>query len=306
MIKIYHRFFKGKELKELEEFRVGTWVDFYGEDENELSRISKMLNLEKDLLLDALDEHEVPRLDVDDGVIFVFARVPEKNNAEIVTAPLLIAIGKDFILTASKHKCSFLDAFRDGSKDFFTTQKTKTFFTFFSAINDSYAKNILETNKKIRSMKVRLEKIKPSDIIQFVDIERIFNEFLSALIPMNAVFEKILHGKYMEMYEDDKDLAEDVFLTSGQLIANTKSSHKNVVNIRDAYSNIMTHDLNRVMKILTSLTIILTIPTMIFSFYGMNVNLPFSNSHVSSIGIIVFTLFLSSLLLLIFRRNRWL
>jgi magnesium transporter len=94
---------------------------------------------------------------------------------------------------------------------------------------------------------------------------------------------------------------EDIFLSNGQLIETVRSTLRYVVNIRDAYSNIMTHDLNRVMKILTALTIILTIPTMIFSFYGMNVNLP----DFSYFGISIFTLVVSAFVFLIFLKKRW-
>lgn len=300
MIKIYHRAVKNK-LNELKEFKVGAWVDVTNPTEDEIQEVIKMLGVDASLLNDALDPYEVPRLEADGDVTYVFTRAPQVNNREIVTVPVLVAIGKSFVLTFSRSECSFLNDIRSGKKLVHTTQKTKFFMQVFSSLNFAYSGVLLGVNKKIRTIKVRLEKINNKDIVQFVDFEYILNDFLSALLPTNSVLQKILDGKHIPLYEEDKDLVEDIFLSNGQLVETVRSTLRYVVNIRDAYSNIMTHDLNRVMKILTALTIILTIPTMIFSFYGMNVTLP----HSSYFGIMIFTLVISVFVFLIFLKKRW-
>ncbi|RMD59430.1 magnesium transporter CorA family protein, partial [Candidatus Parcubacteria bacterium] len=126
------------------------------------------------------------------------------------------------------------------------------------------------------------------------------------LIPTSTILQNLLKGGYFPLYEEDEELVEDLLLSTNQLIEMSKATLKYIVNIRDAYSTIMSHELNRVMKILTSLTIILTIPTMIASFYGMNVALPWATSPLAFVGIILFTLVVSVLLLVLFIKNRWL
>lgn len=300
MIKIYHRAVKNK-LTELENFKVGSWIDVIDPTADEVKRIVEMLKVDESSLNDALDPFEVPRLESFDDVTYVFARAPQVRNSEIVTFPFLVAIGKNFVLTFSRHNFMFLDDIRSGKKPVYTTQKTKFFMQVFASLNASYSSVLIGTNKKIRAIKVRLERIDNKDIIQFVDLEHILNDFLSALLPTNSVLQKLLDGKHIPLYEEDKDLVEDIFLSNGQLIETVRSTLRYVVNIRDAYSNIMTHDLNRVMKILTALTIILTIPTMIFSFYGMNVTLP----HSSYFGVTLFTFIISVFVFLIFLKKRW-
>ena len=148
--------------------------------------------------------------------------------------------------------------------------------------------------------------ISNKDIVQFVRYESTLNNFLSALIPTNVSLDNLLTGKYLKLYEDDKDFIEDIFLMNEQLIASCKSNLRAISNIRDAYSTIMTNNLNRVIKILTVLTIVLTIPTMVASFYGMNVGIPGSGSPISFLIIIVGAFLLSGLVLLGFGMKGWL
>ncbi|MFH1426909.1 MAG: magnesium transporter CorA family protein [Patescibacteria group bacterium] len=306
MINIYHRAIKQAELRKIDNFQVGSWIEVFDPGEEEIKKIVKMLKVEEDLLIDALDPFEVPRLEQEAGVTYVFTQVPEKRENEIITFPLLIVIGKNFVLTVSKEKFSFLDSIKGLAGNIYTTQKTKFFLQIFSSINYQYNNFLIEINKGLRGIKIRLEKVGNKDIVQFVDFERILNDFISALVPTNSVLQKLLSGKHIAMFEEDKDLVEDLFLDNGQLIEMSKSTLKHVVNIRDAYSNIMTHSLNRIVKILTALTIILTVPTMIFSFFGMNVNLPYASSGFSYLIILGFTLFTSLFIFIIFARNRWL
>lgn len=300
MIKIYHCEHKEK-VSELEEFKAGAWIDVVNPSDEEIEKVVAMLGVEESLLRDALDPFEVPRLESEEDITYVYARVPKNSNSGIFTVPLLFAIGKDFVLTFSKVECGFFDNIRSGKKSVCTTQKANFFMQVFSLINISYLGYLNGINKKIRAMKVRLEHINNKDILQFVDFEYVLNDFLSALVPINSVLQKLLDGKHIKLYEEDEDLVEDVLLSNGQLIETAKATLTHATNIRNAYSNIMTHDLNRVMKILTALTILLTIPTMIFSFYGMNVSLPSS----SYFGVMIFTIVISILVFMVFLKKRW-
>ena len=306
MIKIYYRSIKEKRFSLLDAFKTGAWVNVSAPDEAEIEKLEKMLGVEKSLLQDALDPYEVPRIEKEDGAIYVFTRVPEIQSQEIITIPILIVLGDNFVLTIANKELRFLEKFTAEGTDFFTTQKTKLFLEIFLSINKQYDIFLISISKRIRGLKIKLEKMKNKDLIQFVDLERILNDFLSALIPTSAVLKKILDGRSIVLYEDDQDLIEDISLGNGQMIEMAKSSLKHVVNIRNTSFSIITHDLNRIMKILTALTILLTIPTMIFSFYGMNVEIPHANYPHIYIVIIFFTGLSSLLFLILLKKNRWL
>lgn len=305
MMKIYYRSVKEARLHTLDTFKAGTWINVYDPDEQDLKKIEKMLHVDKGLLHDALDPYEVPRLEREGGITYVFARVPKKDHNEIMTVPILVVVGDKFLLTISKERLDFLDDIINKRNDIFTTQKAKLFLEIFSSINRQYDLFIIGIGRSIRSLKVRLEKMSNKDLLYFVEFEKTLNDFLSSLTPTDSVLRKIIDGKSVVFYEEDRELIEDIFLGNGQMIEMTKSTLRHVVNIRSTYSNIITQELNRVMKILTSLTILLTIPTMIFSFYGMNVNLP--HTHPSSyIFILILTVFVALSIFMLFKKNRWL
>lgn len=305
MVKIYYKNLRKKELKSLPEFKVGSWVHAENPTQEEIRRLSTKLDLEESLLNDALDPNEVPRMESEDGITYIFTRAPYEIEQEISTLPLLIAIGDEFILTLSPKKLSFLEQFQKNQVDFYTTQRTKLFIQLFFAINSRYNTLLTNIGRRVREARVRIRKISKKDIVQFVNFESILNDFLASLVPTKNMIQKILSGSHLKLYEEDKELVEDLFLANGQLIESCKSTLKNITNIRGAYSTIMTQDLNRIIKLLTSLTILLTIPTIIASIYGMNVPLPFQESPLAFVGIMGVTVLISAILLFVFIKNEW-
>jgi magnesium transporter len=306
MIKIYYKSIKEKKSRILDRFRKGSWVDVCSPSEEEIESLVNMLDLDMDLIKDSLDEFEVPRLEIEKNIVYFFTRVPTGSGSEIRTSPMLLSIGPDFILTVSREKIDVISNFWQKRPELYTTQRAKLFLEILIAVNKEYGKKLVEINKSVRSLRVRLERINVKDIVRFVDLERILNDFLSALLPTNTALENILSGKKIHFYDDDKEIIEDLSVSYEQQIELAKSVLKHAVNIRGGYSNLMNHDLNRVIKILTALTIILTIPTMIFSFYGMNVSLPFEDSPIAILYIAGSTILISVGLFLLFARNRWL
>lgn len=306
MLKIYFRSVKEKKLNNINIFRKGSWIHAEDPSEQEIDNIVAMTNVDEILIRDAMDEYEVPRLEIDNKVSYIFTRAPYKKGEEIMTMPIMIAVGPDFVLTVSREKMPFFEQFINGKRNIYTTQKTKLFLEILSAVCNQYGIYLLNINKNVRTLRFNLKKMNISDIARFVDLEKVLNDFLSALIPTNTTLENIIKRGKLPSYEEDLEFVEDLSIDFEQQIEVAKSVLKHIINIRNAYSNVMTHDLNRVMKILTALTIILTIPTMIFSFYGMNVNLPFGASPLAFIYIIVGTMIFSIVLFFVFIKNRWL
>lgn len=307
MITIYHKTVKDTTPKVLENFKTGVWIDVIDPNDIELSRLANELSLEHDLLKDALDIYEVPRLEKEDGIVYVFTRVPyQDDNKRVLTIPMLVVLGTNFVLTLSREAVPAIDKLREAKVSFSTTQKTKLFLQIFSEINSAYTSFLTFISRRVRSLSSQIEQITNREISQFVSYEAVLNDFLGALIPTNSILNMLLSRKTIALYEGDVDLVEDLVLGSGQLIELAKSNLKNIVNIREAYATILTNNLNQVLKLLTSLTIILTVPMIISSFYGMNVTLPFADSPFAFVGIISITLGITLALLITFIRNRWL
>lgn len=308
MIEIYHKSIKEKVFRilDIKSFKNGSWVYAENIDDKELEMLAEKFSLDPGLLKDATDPYEVPRSEIKEGILYIFTRVPySAESGQILTTPLLIAVGANFLATVSQIHLPFLEKLIK-SEHFFTTQKTNLFLQIFSNITYAYNEFLTSINKQVRGISVKLNKITNADIIQFVGYEGILNDFLSALVPTNTILGHILSGKSLDLYPQDKDLIEDLSLSNGQLIEICRINLKNIVNIREAYSTIMANDLNRVIKLLTSLTIILTVPMIISSFYGMNIKLPFADSPFVFLGIIVVVLLISGILISLFIKNRWL
>ena len=141
--------------------------------------------------------------------------------------------------------------------------------------------------------------------MKLVAHESTLNDFLNALVPTNAFFQTLMAGKVLELYERDKDFMEDIFLSNNQIIERCKSNLKNIINTRGAYSTIMTNNLNRVIHLLTAITIVFTVPTIISSMYGMNITLPFSDSPIAFPAILGITFITMIVVIFVFIKKRW-
>ncbi|HEY4496622.1 MAG TPA: CorA family divalent cation transporter, partial [Candidatus Paceibacterota bacterium] len=205
MTKIYHKNIKDKKLEILNSFRIGSWIYVENPIEEELDSLSKEFKLDRSLLKDAIDVYEVPRMETEGKNIYIFSRFPYSEGGQTLTAPILLVMGEDFLMTVSLKKLPFLDRFTEEKIDFYTTQKTKLFLQLFSHINSSYNSFLNEINKKTRGLSIKADNIRNRDIIQFVSFEEIINDFLSSLVPTNNLLQNLLSGRSLKLYEDDKD-----------------------------------------------------------------------------------------------------
>lgn len=279
MITFYQKTITTRRLKIVDEFKVGSWVHVEDPSEEDLVKLEHELGLDRGLLLDAVDPYEVPRVEEYHGTTYIFTRIPYEEGEKISTAPILLGVAESFVFTVSRKKLAFFDRFVDGSIEFNTTQKVRFMLHMLSEVDSAYARFITLINKEVRRLSARLSgTIENQDIIRFVNFETILNDLLDALVPTNSALSKLLSGKFLSLRDEDKAYAEDVFLSNGQLVELCKTNLRAIMNIRNAYSTIMTNNLNRVIKLLTALTIIFMLPNIVVGMYGMNVPLPFADS----------------------------
>ncbi|MDD4931132.1 MAG: magnesium transporter CorA family protein [Candidatus Colwellbacteria bacterium] len=293
-------------MNKIDQLRPGSWVLVEEPTTEELRELAESMSLDEGLLRDGIDPYEVPRMETDSGNIYVYARTPHQEGEMMTTAPLLVVLGSDFVMTVSGHRSPILRKMLGPEENLHTTQKVAMLIRVFSEVVSSYNIFLTDMRKRVRGVSSNLEDITNRDIMQLVMFENIMNDFLSALIPMNSIISNLLSGKFFKMYEQDHEIIEDLFLGIGQLIEIAKSTLKTTVNIREAYSVIMTTNLNKVIKMLTALTIVLTIPTMISSFFGMNVMVPLSQSPYGFSIVVIITVAIAGGLIFIFNRNNWL
>jgi magnesium transporter len=277
MIKYYYKSLRTQYVQELKGAKRGTWIYAEAPSHKDLEALAESYELELDLLEDALDENEMPRLEKENAQSYLFVRFAYTNaDGEIDTAPLLFVFADEIVLTVSLARLPIIDKFLSGKVDFATTQRAKLILQILHEVVDQYDIHIAGTSKKIKLIRSRLRGhgISNQDFADFVVIEDELNEFLSALQPTNAMFRRLLLGRHIPLFEEDQDLVEDLLLNNEQSIEVCSSNIKSIVNIREAYSAISSNNLNQTMKILTVATVVIALPNLFYGMYGMNVPLP--------------------------------
>jgi magnesium transporter len=305
MITYYFRSVKEEKLQQIDEPRAGTWAHVENPSADELDQLSLRFALDRDLLQDAVDFFEVPRFEFEDGIAYFYTRFPHEITGDVSTAPILFIVTPDTVITVAREHPDFLNTYIENTAPLFTTQRTKLFLILASAVNREYRANMINIRRDVQRSRVNLRNIRNRDIVQLVIFESAVNDFMSALVPTGTALSTILSGNYLDLYENDEDHVEDIQLENKQLIESAKTTLKNIQNIRSADTSIVTNNLNQVIKFLTSLTIILTIPTLVGSLYGMNVALPFGSHPLAFAGIALVTVTLMAIVAYYFSRKEW-
>jgi magnesium transporter len=308
MITYFYRSVKNKTFKEMGKFKKGVWTYATNPNEAEQAALIEEFSLDPGLVEDALDQDEVPRLEVDSKAIYIYTRFPFTNqNLQVETTPVMFVMGKSGLITVSKQPLPRLEQVLN-MPSAHTTQPVKLLLQILDQIVHEYERNLNQISKQILSTRnrLRVEKIRNSDFIQFVTIEDELNEFMGALSPTNTILKRISQGKHLKLFEEDQNLVDDLMLSNEQSIESCKSSMKTIVSIREAYSTIATNNLNQIIRFLTSMTVVLTVPTIISSIYGMNIKLPLMNDPGAFQVLMGLTLLITATLLIVLKKKDWL
>jgi len=295
MIKNYYKSLRTQTIQELDEPKRGTWIYAEAPNEAEIEQLLKQFKLEPGYIEDALDEDEVPRLEREGEQTYIFVRYPYKNSeGEMDTAPLLILFDSETVLTVTPHHLPAVDALLSGRIQFATTQRAKLILLILSHISDQYDGFISQTSRKIKQIRSRLrgQGITNQDLIDFVTIEDELNEFLASLLPTNSTLRRLLVGRQLPLFEEDKDIVQDLLLNNEQSIEAIRSNLRSISNIRDAYSAISSNNLNQIITVLTLATILVALPNVFFGMYGMNISLPFMHAKWAFAAIVTLNVIL--------------
>ena len=287
MLKIYNTDIETNKLEEIKEFKKGSWINLVNPSEQEIKKVCESVNIQEDFIRDALDFEEKARIDKeedDDTTLFVVdVPIVEKNeeNDVYTTMPLgMIVVRDDFFITVSLRKNKVIEDFEKRKiKDFQTYKKSKLIFQILY-LNSSYYLSYLKLiNKETEIAEYILKNsMKNKELLKLLSLEKSLVYFTTSLKSNELVMERTLRGKIIKLYEDDEDILEDAITENKQAIEMAKIYSDILNGTMEAYASIISNNLNGVMKFLTSITIVLAIPTMISSFWGMNVNLPFQDN----------------------------
>lgn len=304
MLKIYNTNLETDKLEEIKEFQKGAWINLINPSENEIKKVCESIQIQEDFIRDALDYEEKARIDQeeDDNTTLFIVDVPiiEKNeeNDIYTTMPLgMIVVRDDYFITVSLKRNKIIEEFEKRKiKNFQTYKKTRFIFQILYLNSSYYLHYLKQINKETEIAEYILKNsMKNKELLKLLSLEKGLVYFTTSLKSNEIVMEKTMRGKIIKLYEDDEDILEDAITENRQAIEMAQI-YSNILNgTMDAYASIISNNLNGVMKFLTSITIVLAVPTMISSFWGMNVGLPFQDSPIGFVVMIFISVVLTLL-----------
>ena len=318
MIKIYKKI--NRNLEEIASVEKDCWINISPPfDFERLEKLSVELNIPYDFLIDSVDINERSRYerDEDTNAKLIVINTPIINTKETkieseatyITVPIGIILIEDNIVTISSHANSLVEWFEKNTLKNLNAEDRGLFVLKIFERNVSYYLHYLkEMNKRMNKIEKEIyNSSRNEDLNQLLNIQKSLVYFLNDLRANELVMMKIHRTDYLNLgHESDSlDFLQDIMIDNSQALE-MANVYTNILNgTMDAFASIISNNLNHVMKRLTSVTIVLMLPTLIASFYGMNVKLPLASHPAAFIIAIITSLILSSLLIWVFLRNRW-
>ncbi|NGX46423.1 MAG: Zinc transport protein ZntB [Chlamydiae bacterium] len=306
MLKIYFKKTKDEPLTELSEVQEGCWIHIDEATSSDLQELSRMTSIEYPDLMDCLDKYEIPRIERSDGTTLIFTRYPTDQEIGLYTSTLTLILANHSFITISPHKSLLVNNFLQQLGGYTTLQNTKLMLSILMKINQEFTGKIRRVRYTVLSAEKEMINVESDDIAVLTKNEEVLNQYLSSLVPSRAVLQGITSGRFASLYEEEHELVEDLFNSVRQSEELCDIVLKSIRSLRDSYQIIFANNLHKTIKLLTALTIILSIPTMIASVYGMNVELPLAKNAFAFTLIMGFTIGISLVGLWIFKRKRWL
>lgn len=288
MLKIYKSLESGPlqelSLKTLEK---GAWINIIAPTPYELKVVGDLTEVEPDFLKSALDDEERSHTDVEDNSIMILTNVPVmRGHDSYDTLPLAIILTKEYIITVCLEETPVIAEFNQESARLFRTfKKTRFLFQILYKSATYYLKYLRQISKYSDEIESKLrDSMSNNEILRLLELQKGLTYFNAALRSNGAVLDKLLRLRstqipqpILKMYEEDEDLLEDVIIENKQAREMVEMYSKILSRMADTFAAIISNNQNLVMKFFAAMTIILAIPTVISSFFGMNVNLPFAD-----------------------------
>ena len=296
MLNIYAMQSQSRELRKIDEITPGAWLNLENPSDKELEEVAEKTGVGEDMLKAALDEEERARIETDDGNTLIIVDIPVIDDSAdwyvYSTLPLGIITAGDYFITVCLRETAVLGDFIKGRVRNFDANKRTRFIYQILYLN---AIKFLHCLKHIDKTSMRVQQnlhrsMKNKELIQLLDLEKALVYFSTSLNSNQIVIDRLRAMSTIKHYEDDDEILDDVIVENKQAIEMATIYRDIMSGTMDAFASVISNNQNTVMKFLAAITIILTIPTIIASIWGMNVGVPFAGTvwgFWAVIGIIV-------------------
>lgn len=279
----YYKTLEGS-ITRIEKCEPGCWVNCVEPSDSEIKSLISDFEIEADFFRAAMDEEESSHIDHEGSNTLIIIDIPvvdkEEKSLTYTTMPLGIIITKENVITVSIKNNSIVNEFASGAvKDTETNLKTRFVLSIMLRVAVRYLQYLKQIEKISNYVETELRvSMKNSELLQLLDIEKSLVYFSSSLKGNQITLEKIMRGRVIKLYDDDQDFLEDVLIEVKQAIEMTTIYLNILSGTMDAFASVISNNLNIVMKVLASITLLFSIPAVIAGFYGMNVShMPVAN-----------------------------
>lgn len=312
MIKIFKTI--SGNLEEVKEAGVDCWVLAIKPDKEEMSKIQALTNMDEADLKSTIDIDERPHIQNEDEYTMLYVDIPsleERNDKDwFRTVPITIVLAKGMIFTISTEDNVILERFMNNKvKNFNTAHKTRFILQLLYQNATAYLTYLRMIDRMTDHAEERLKgSLRNKELIELMELEKSLVYFTTSLRANELVLERLLRDSSIKHYPEDEDLLEDVIIENKQAIEMANIYSGILSGTMDAYASIISNNQNIVMKTLTVFTIVLSVPNIIFSAYGMNLNsvgVPFSGHRLGFLIVVFISVIFSLLIGFIFTRKRW-
>lgn len=299
-------------LEQLDELTTNCWINVVDPTSEEISLLTDELGIPTDFVTYPLDMDERSRSErEDDGTMLILIRIPYFQGAiqdiPYTTIPLGIILTNKYIITVARKQTDLMQEFVSGRVRNLSTGKRNRFvLKVLLATANKFLLYLREINRMVDMVEDRLQKsIKNNEVFELLKYQKSLVYFTTALRSNELMLERLQRAQLFRMFPDDEDLLEDVITENQQAIEMVNISNGILSSMMDAFASIISNNLNDVMKFLASITIVMSIPTIITSFYGMNVGLPFGAHEMAYVIILGLIAITSIAVIIIFWRKDW-
>ena len=272
-------------LQKIDNIEHGCWVNIVAPTDQELILVYKKTGVPIEFLRAPLDDEETSRLDIEDNNILVIVDIPftemEDNSLTYDTYPLAIIHTEKEIITVCLKNSKVLTDFTEGKvRSFFTYKRSRFILQILNRIATYYLLYLRQIDKKSLMIEKRLHKsMRNKELIQLLSLEKSLVYFSTSLKSNEITLEKMLKLDFITKYDEDKDVLEDVIIENKQAIEMANIYSNILSGTMDAFASVISNNLSVVMKLLASVTIVMSIPTIVSGMFGMNMAwLPFEGN----------------------------
>jgi magnesium transporter len=298
-----------RSLLEQTQMKESFWTHVTDPTNFEIMFLEKELEVPIDFITDPLDADENSRVEYEDGHLLIILRVPMKVEEDVtpfITIPMGIIITDNRVITICKSDTEILKRFINGTHRPFDISQQRFVLQIMQKNAVQYLNYLKDINRNMNELEKNLHQtMRNQELTELMVVEKCLVYFNTSLTSNEIMLEKFSRSRWLREDSEADDLLDDVIVENKQAIAMATIYSKIVSNMMGAFSSMISNNLNVVMKFLTSVTIILMMPTLVASFYGMNVKLPLVDSpHAFLLVTLISTIF-SAIVVLIFIKKKF-